>query len=140
MLNIQDLDFNQLQEIIENELRNANNNWKQGLLIGHTTQRYHIELAGEANMDILAISYFRGPQVDDETEDEYYAVQDNNRDDVHNFIAHYMALVTKDSEYKPYQYKPAEDHETWTTKDDDRITLDLADDSLVITRYLSGQY
>lgn len=136
MLNIQDLDFNQLQEVIEQELKNANNEWSQGLLIGHTTQRYHMELAGEANMDILAISYFRGPHIDEETEDEYYAVQDTNRDDIHNFISHYMAL-TNDG---PHTYKPAEDHEAWTTKDNDRITLDLADDSLVITRYLSGQY
>ena len=137
MLTIQDIDFSQLLEIIEQELSKANNNWPNGLLIGHTTQRYHMELAGEANMDILAISYYRGPHINEETEDEYYAIQDNNRDDIHNFIFQHLKFMATDDSY---QYKPTNDHESWTTKNNDRITLDLADDSLVITRYLSGQY
>lgn len=142
--NILDLSFTNLSSIIVSTVSNINS---ENHIISYLEQSQHLEFEGESSITILGLSFTMYPSMADTLSPEYESLQQKYLDaqeeifkQILNAIENLFKDITE-PRFKPEQITPTEScHKTWITPDNDRLTLDLADDSLIITLYLSGQY
>lgn len=135
-ITLSDMDLLAIKSKIEETLLQCNNEYSK-MLIQHTTQYIHQEYPGEAHFIILGFSFKPAFNLTDDTEDDYYQTMEDARDTAISCINNFLDTM----EQSPNLVTPTNaDHATWLSIDGDRLTLDAADDSLILTLYLSGQY
>ena len=132
MIHLADMDLLAIKSKIEENLLQINT--KHGkMLIHHTTQYTHQEYEGETHIIILGFSFKPASNHND----DYYQAMDDAQYTAISCINNF--LKTLDQPVKLF-IPTSTDHVIWLSKDRDRLTLDAADDSLILTLYLSGQY
>lgn len=132
MKQLADLDLIEIKSKIQENLFQIN--IKHGkMLIHHTTQYIHQEYEGEAHIMILGFSFKPASNHNN----DYYQAMNDARDTAISYINDFLETLEQPVKLVT---PTSTDHVTWLSKDDDRLTLDAADDSLILTLYLSGQY
>lgn len=132
MKQLADLDLLAIKSKIEENLLQINT--KHGkMLIHHTTQYTHQEYEGETHFIILGFSF--KPAFNHN--DDYYQAMDDARDTAISYINNFLDTLERETKLVT---PTSADHCSWVSIDGDRLTLDAADSSLILTLYLSGQY
>lgn len=132
MKQLADLDLLAIKSKIEENLLQINT--KHGkMLIQHTTQYIHQEYEGETHFIILGFSF--KPAFNHN--DDYYQAMDDARDTAISYINNFLDTLERETKLVT---PTSADHCSWVSIDEDRLTLDAADSSLILTLYLSGQY
>jgi hypothetical protein len=136
MIHLADMDLLAIKSKIEENLLQINT--KHGkMLIHHTTRYTHQEYEGETHIIILGFSFKPASNHNDDYYHDYYQAMDDAQYTAISCINNFLETI--DQPVK--RVTPTSiDHVTWLSKDGDRLTLDAADDSLILTLYLSGQY
>lgn len=143
-ISILDLDLKNLSSVVKQTITAIN---EEDYTLNYLESYQDIDLNGEAHLTTLGFSFMRVKSAavlfsedDDKFNEQYLNATEK--------IAHNCLTAINDlfddidnPGVKPVQIQNIRDeHITWTTDDNDRLTFDLADDSLSITLYLSGQY
>lgn len=132
MKQLADLDLIEIKSKIEENLLQIN--IKHGkMLIHHTTQYIHQEYEGETHIIILGFSFKPASNHND----DYYQAMDDARDTAISYINDFLDTLERETKLV---IPTSADHCSWVSIDGDRLTLDAADSSLILTLYLSGQY
>lgn len=130
------IDLIELKSNIEKTLLSINNKYGR-MLIHHNTQYIHQEYEGEAHLMILGFSFKPAFPLTSINENDYYQAMDDARDTAISYINKFLDTIERET----YLVTPsAADHCSWVSADNDRLTLDAADASLILTLYVSGQY
>lgn len=132
MIQLADMDLLAIKSQIEETLLQLNNEYSR-MLIHHTTQYTSQEYPGEAYLMILGFSFKPAFNNDD----DYYQAINDARDTAISCINNFLDTAEQSIELIT---PTSTDHAIWVSTDGDRLTLDAADDSLILTLYLSGQY
>lgn len=131
-ITLSDMDLLAIKSKIEETLLDINTKHAK-MLIHHTTQYIHQEYEGETYLMILGFSFKPAFNPDE----DYYQAMNTARDTAISCINRFLNTVEQPIKLITL---PNADHATWISGDGDRLTLDTADDSLILTLYLSGQY
>lgn len=136
MKQLADLDLIEIKSKIEENLLQINT--KHGkMLIHHTTQYIHQEYEGETHFIILGFSFRPAFSITSINENDYYQAMNDARDTAISYINDFLDTLERETKLVT---PTSADHCSWVSIDKDRLTLDAADDSLILTLYLSGQY
>lgn len=137
MINLTDLDLNAINAKVNELITGINeNNW----VITYNKQQIALDFNGEAHLQVLGYSFTRtmGAQIpDDYDSDPYFQAQNHLFNQIRQMISDFMSTTEVEYEIKT---DCENNHITWYTHENDHINLDFADESIIITLYLSGQY
>ena len=139
MKQLADLDLIEIKSKIEETLLSINNEYGK-MLIQHTTQYIHQEYEGETHFIILGFSFkptFPITLINLVNENDYYQAMDDARDTAISYINDFLDTLERETKLVT---PISAGHCSWISIDGDRLTLDAADSSLILTLYLSGQY
>jgi hypothetical protein len=136
MKQLADLDLIEIKSKIEETLLSLNNEYGK-MLIQHTTQYIHQEYEGETHFIILGFSFKPAFPITLINESDYYQAMDDARDTAISYINDFLDTLERETKLVT---PTSADHCSWVSIDRDRLTLDAADSSLILTLYLSGQY
>lgn len=138
MINLTDLDLNAINAKVNELITGINeDNW----VITYNKQQVALDFNGEAHLEVLGYSFTPTKDASildiDYDKNPYYQAQEHIFNQVRQMLADFMSTTEVEYEIKT---DTENNHITWYTHDNDHLNLDFADDSIIITLYLSGQY